>query len=86
MIIKKMHHIKNIEEFLENHKEEKIIIKDSLANDFERTKKMIKLCNNKKLGVEIGKEFFFISRQLSSYCISDRTFEEVLIQEAENPL
>lgn len=87
MVIKKIHHIKNIEEFFKEHKDEKIVIVNFQENNFRAIKEVVEKAHEQNLGVEIGKNFFFVHDKLrSSCCISNRTFEEVLIQEAENLL
>lgn len=87
MIIKKINHIKNMEDFFKEYKNEKIIIVNFQENKFAIIKEIVEKAHEQNLGVEIGSDFFYIFEKLNtSCCISNRTFEEVLIQEAENPL
>ena len=87
MIIKKITHIKNMEELIKEHKNEKIIVVNFQENNFTTIKKVVEKCNEENLGVEVGRDFFYIFEKLNtSCCISNRILEEVLIQEAENPL
>lgn len=87
MIIKKINHIKNMEDFFKEHKNEKIIVVNFQENKFNTIKEVVEKAHKQNMGVEIGSDFFYIFEKLNtSCCISNRILEEVVAVEAENPL
>lgn len=90
MIIKKIEELENCrKEFIEKNKEEKILIKNYQSNDFGRMIGVIEDCKavDKFLQIEIGRNFFFITKTNSKigdgcpYWLSDRTIEELVKEE-----
>lgn len=62
MVIKKITHIKNMEELVKEHKNEKIIVVNFQENNFTTIKKVVEECNKEGLGVEVGRDFFIYSK------------------------
>lgn len=85
MIIKKITEI-NLKQFIAEHKNEPIIIRNIGTNNFSMMKKVLDACEavDQFLSIEIGEDFFFIEKvQMKGcfgcpYCLSNKTIEEIV--------
>ena len=85
MIIEKITEI-NLKQFIAEHKNEPIIIRNIGINNFSMMKKVLDACEavDQFLSIEIGENFFYIEKvQMKGcfgcpYCLSNKTIEEIV--------
>lgn len=93
MIIKTLYKTLEIEEFVQNNymTNDKLVVKRETEITVSDIRRVLKICNDisEFLTVEIGTNYFLIKKQFSILhanqsicCISDRTFTQMVQEEA----
>lgn len=92
MIIKTLYKTSDIKEFIQNnYTNEKLVVKRETEITVQDIRRVLKICNDisEFLTVEVGNNYFLIKKQSSILetsqsicCISDRTFTQMVQEEA----